>query len=585
MANQRIPAESISFSKGRTALVLRPGENETVQDIAASLALPAYHAVILFIGGANNIEPAVVPLLTQLVSRGIARAAIEVNAVILDGGTRAGVMEMMGQGVADCGHKTPLIGVAPGARVQAPAGTGGADGVPADPNHSHLVCVEGQEWGDETATLLDLTNSLASQSFQQPGTNVAIPALVILAAGGRIARNEVILAVRQKLPIIIIQGSGGQADEIAAAWLKKDKLPADPILAEIIDDGDIRLHELTDPVRGMIRLIARELGEDKVLVQVWETFASYDQAAGMQRKKSDVLQLSVIILGVAGTLLAIIQEVTHADDNEFPGNLLKYILIIIPILLTLLMTISNRFKQANKWLLLRSAAEAIKREIYRYRTRARDYQTNAQQVLTQRVEDITRRTMTTEVNTSSIRPYDRRKGFPPDMHVMVKGKDDGFSLLTPEQYVEIRLSNQLDFFSGKTVALEFQLKWMSWVIILIGGLGTFLAAVGQPLWIALTTVMATAFTTYLGYRQTESTLKKYNQAATDLYNIRGWWNALTAEEQSLQVNIDLLVEHSEQVLKSELDGWVQQMQNALVELRKKQESAGDSKGAAGKDPG
>src|SRR6187402_451846 len=177
MANQRIPTESISFPKGRTALVLHPGAAGTVDDIASSLGLSSYEAVILFIGGANGIEPAVVPLLTQLISRGIARAAIEVNAVILDGGTRAGVMEMMGQGVADCGYKTSLIGVAPGAKVQAPAGTGGADGAAADPNHSHLIIVEGQEWGDETATLLGLTNSLASQSFRQPATKNTIPAL------------------------------------------------------------------------------------------------------------------------------------------------------------------------------------------------------------------------------------------------------------------------------------------------------------------------------------------------------------------------------------------------------------------------
>ena len=35
---------------------------------------------------------------------------------------------------------------------------------------------------------------------------------------------------------------------------------------------------------------------------------------------------------------------------------------------------------------------------------------------------------------------------------------------------------------------------------------------------------------------------------------------MSAEEQSLQENIDSLVEHTEQVLQSELDGWVQQMQ-------------------------
>ena len=44
----------------------------------------------------------------------------------------------------------------------------------------------------------------------------------------------------------------------------------------------------------------------------------------------------------------------------------------------------------------------------------------------------------------------------------------------------------------------------------------------------------------------------------------------SAEEQSRQENIDSLVEHTEQVLESELDGWGQQMQNALAELRKDQ---------------
>ena len=66
---------------------------------------------------------------------------------------------------------------------------------------------------------------------------------------------------------------------------------------------------------------------------------------------------------------------------------------------------------------------------------------------------------------------------------------------------------------------------------------------------------------------------KYNQSATDLANVKAWWNALSAADQSQQKNIDSLVEHTEQVLQFELDGWVQQMQNALAELRKDQVKA------------
>ena len=72
---------------------------------------------------------------------------------------------------------------------------------------------------------------------------------------------------------------------------------------------------------------------------------------------------------------------------------------------------------------------------------------------------------------------------------------------------------------------------------------------------------------------------KYNQAKTDLDNVKAWWTALSAEEQATQDNVDLLVDHTEQVLKSELDGWVQQMQNALAELRKEQPTAAEKAAA------
>jgi hypothetical protein len=157
-----------------------------------------------------------------------------------------------------------------------------------------------------------------------------------------------------------------------------------------------------------------------------------------------------------------------------------------------------------------------------------------------------------------------------------EGGDDGFSLLSPYRYVEVRLGDQLRYFKKTALKLERQLKLFQYAIFIIGGLGTFLAAINRQVWIALTTAVASALTTYLGYRQTESSLTKYNQAATDLDNVKAWWTALPAGEQAKQENVDTLVRHTEQVLESELDGWVQQMQNALAELRKSQTPAPES---------
>jgi hypothetical protein len=111
---------------------------------------------------------------------------------------------------------------------------------------------------------------------------------------------------------------------------------------------------------------------------------------------------------------------------------------------------------------------------------------------------------------------------------------------------------------------------LQWLIYIIGGLGTFLAAVGLQLWVALTTTLIGVLTTFLEYRQIENTLMKYNQAATNLDNIKAWWMALSPGEQQKPDNIDKLVGSTETILQSELTGWVQQMEGALAKISKQE---------------
>jgi hypothetical protein len=590
MSDDIIKKQSIVFDNNNQAVVVIPSAKQNAGDISAALELPPYKAVILVLGGADNIDEKITPKLSQLFGRGIARAAIEAGALIIDGGTQAGVMAMIGEGVAGRGYKTPLIGLAPFNKVSYPGGGVNAQ-TPLERNHSHFVLVEGNDWGSETATMFNLTNALTTKKENDINAKASsnIPVVAILGGGGTVTKMEVLNAVRKNISLIVIEGSGGFADEVAAAWHKKDNSPDDPVMAEIIADGEIYTYQLSNSVKSIERLIIRELGTDEVLMQAWETFSDYDYNAGRQQNKFNKLQKAILIVGIVGTTLVIVQQVAaprNADtqnlktaaelwkENYISWWLLYYILILIPIILTVLITAANRFKQGSKWLLLRAAAESIKREIYRYRVRAMYYSNTPEQQLAQRVEDITRRAMRTEVNSSALKPYNKEKGFPPNMYAS-QGGDDGLSILTPDRYIQLRLVDQLNYFHRSSVKLERQLRLLYLGTFIIGGIGTFLAAIGQQVWIALTTSIAGAFGTYLGYRQTESTLTKYNQAATDLSNVKAWWNALSAEEQSNQQNIDSLVEHTEKVLQSELDGWIQQMQNSLAELRKEQEARGE----------
>ena len=98
-----------------------------------------------------------------------------------------------------------------------------------------------------------------------------------------------------------------------------------------------------------------------------------------------------------------------------------------------------------------------------------------------------------------------------------------------------------------------------------------LAAVGAELWVALTTSLATALASSVASSQSEETLVRYNQSATDLANVRDWWTKLSPAARRSPKNIDQLVEVTEKVLESELSGWVQRMENALAQLKVEEE--------------
>lgn len=311
--------------------------------------------------------------------------------------------------------------------------------------------------------------------------------------------------------------------------------------------------------------------------QAWERFALYDYNAGRFQKKFGHMQSGILLLAVLATLFALsqtqLQLVGWLDEGSIYDHLLRVFIILIPISVSVLISASNRFKAGNKWIYLRVAAEEIKQELYRYRTRtglyskAQTRKINADSKLANRLKNITRRLMGTEVNLAGLQPPSDKQ-IPPTF-ATAKG-DDGFGKLSSQQYLEFRLKDQLAYYSSKTRKLDKELKRYQWGIYIFGGIGTFLAAIGLELWIALTTALAGAFTTFLQFKQTENLLVAYNRAAGDLENVLTWWLSLSPAEKRIEQNFDRLVQLTENVLGSENSGWIQQMQDMLDELSESQ---------------
>ena len=254
--HQAMNIQEIHFPQENRALAVFPPSGTETTEIVQALGIRQPKAVIMIAGGASKMGEHVRPDLAQLFTDGIAQVAASNKALIIDGGTQAGVMALIGQGVSKQSLRPVLLGISPSEKVTYPGKLthrAGSEEVPLEPNHSHFVLVESNEWGGETETMYEL-----AKFFSQ-----GCPSLAILINGGAIAKNEVLYNVRQGRPIIIIEGSGRLADEVASTLHEKSSFDSDPDLAEIITLGKLYLFQLAGSTLELEQLTQRLLDEQQ----------------------------------------------------------------------------------------------------------------------------------------------------------------------------------------------------------------------------------------------------------------------------------------------------------------------------------
>ena len=297
MPDEKIQPQEIVFPNNNGAKIVSASRDTLMAGLIEPLGISAPKNLILLIGGADELDQKLTSRLTQLLSRGIARAAADAEALIIDGGTQAGVMQIMGQSVADRGRKSSLLGVAPAGKVTYPGGppVTGNDSAPLDPNHSHFVLVDGKEWGSETETLFEL-----AAAFK-------VPVLAILVNGGAIAKDELLQSVRRSWPVIVIEGSGRLADEVAALKKQPSQIE-DPVLAEIVEEGDLRVFPITGALEDFEPMIFSQSPNIKLLRDVWQRFATYDANAGRLQTAFRKIQFWILALGLIAVFLAVFEK-------------------------------------------------------------------------------------------------------------------------------------------------------------------------------------------------------------------------------------------------------------------------------------
>lgn len=218
---------TISFPNRSSAFVVEAPAGASGDELLARLGLPPPRGTVIVNGSTADVAPPNRARVTDALVNGVAQVAVAERLTVVTGGTDAGIFAILGAALAHSSE--PLVGVVPAHLVTWPGRhRHGDDRTPLEPHHSHFVLVDGQEWGDETGTLLALATALAKVA----------PCVAVLCGGGAGARDEALGHSRSGRELVVIAGSGRFADELAQATRAIAPLD-DPVVAEILADGKV----------------------------------------------------------------------------------------------------------------------------------------------------------------------------------------------------------------------------------------------------------------------------------------------------------------------------------------------------------
>lgn len=346
----------------------------------------------------------------------------------------------------------------------------------------------------------------------------------------------------------------------------------------------------------------------RLLDFAWHRQKMYSKNAGRCRSRFSFLRNLLLVLSVVIVTLSVADasltklELTGSSDEieqflKILQSVLQNSLIILPITISALLAFAVKFDRGNNWLLLRGSAEILKSEIYGYRTRIREYQENRDDTLANKIQIISERLKGSAVHQAALNPYEEETPSHYKLGWVLQAitfflslinklfhriwkqlfgieklskrnriRDDEFSDLSAEAYITYRLEDQFFWYRNKAQQLDRQLQFLESSIYFFGGLGTFLAAVKQQSWVAVTVALTGALSNYLDFKRVEATLIGYNRAADGLYDVEAWWNSLSPDQKQHSKNYERLVVSTEAIIRSEHVSWLQDMQDRLAEM-------------------
>lgn len=234
---------SIQLEQGAIAGAIAVQSQTHLSTALKEIDLGQPRPVLVLIGGASKLSDGDFARLESLFIEVLAPLAETFNFWVVDGGTDAGIMRLMGRARSRISGNFSLIGVVPIALARfAQNPLLSPEAATLEPNHTHFVLVPGESWGDESSWIARIASHLAGKF-----TSVAL-----LINGGEVTWKDAWENTQARRPIMVVAGSGRVADIIALAITGEIQ---DERARELVASRLIQVVRLTDDLGAIAQLL------------------------------------------------------------------------------------------------------------------------------------------------------------------------------------------------------------------------------------------------------------------------------------------------------------------------------------------
>jgi uncharacterized membrane protein YbhN (UPF0104 family) len=306
-----------------------------------------------------------------------------------------------------------------------------------------------------------------------------------------------------------------------------------------------------------------------ILKVAWTRVAQLDAIASRRSKGHLSIRRWIAILGVLATLFAILTQLldTTGWRQRYPVFSLaaQIVFIAIPFLASTLAALASKKYSNGDWLVTRAGAEEIQKEIYFYRTVLQKDGTR-RRYLEDRLARIQRQVHRALNGEFSFDDF--KVSGPVTPNARDPEGDPGFADLTGEEYMKYRLENQLNWHNRKINSYKKERDRLVISILVIGALGSIIAALGAAvggnlsIWVALTASITAALIGWQELRNMDVIVRNYSKVVLELTILRDHWLNLTDTERT-STEFYKLVRDCEEVLWAQNTEYIKSMQEAL----------------------